>query len=590
MVTLYAQLNQEFQELRLGVKESNVYFWLSLASAVDTPDHQETCTQPQIQLVEENSDDWRIEVTWNSSIWDEKKHFYRYHNNQLEHWIEVKGKGTISDLTYLSGTVDNSERGSIPGFGAVYVGCPNFIDKPISHPSEFTGITAGNVTELWGSALNGGPLLFAFGELKQEGWLAAGLHVEPGQYGFQSMSWNRKRPNALAEPDNIIGPAAISLDYLGNEKVDGTWTSPKLVFFVAESEQACLRGYCEQLYSSGIVASAGVEKHDWWAEPIFCTWHEQVALTQQEAADGIRGMGEQEQGMDYFAKCTQENVNRWLQVLDQNGIKPGTIILDAMWQKEPSRNLVDTDRFPDLRVFIDERHRENQHVMLWMPAWHIDGIPPEWCVLRDGEPVAPDPTCPEYRDCVKEIMTRMLGDGPGCYNADGLKIDYTYQTPNGPGLKSYKDVYGFELLHAYLKLVYDAAKLVKEDALVSIYAANPYFADCCDMVRVGDLYTFRGDPRHTLHWRAEVINAAMPHALVDTDGCFRFSMRDDVEELLEHQIATGVPCLYQAENLVQMRAFCPNRTRKLTTRDYDAICRAFAVYNQSRNKVSSGKK
>ena len=131
--------------------------------------------------------------------------------------------------------------------------------------------------------------------------------------------------------------------------------------------------------------------------------------------------------------------------------------------------------------------------------------------------------------------------------------------------------------------MYDAAKSAKADALVSIYAANPYFADCCDMVRVGDLYTFRGDPRHTLNWRAQVIKAALPHALIDTDGCFRFSMRDDLEELLEHQGALGVPTLYQAEHLVQMRAFCPNRTRKLTTRDYEAISRAFAVYNQSRN-------
>ena len=102
------------------------------------------------------------------------------------------------------------------------------------------------------------------------------------------------------------------------------------------------------------------------------------------------------------------------------------------------------------------------------------------------------------------------------------------------------------------------------------------------MVRVGDLYTFRGDPRHTLHWRAQVIGAALPHALIDTDGCFRFSMRDDVEELLEHQVAAGVPCLYQAENLVQMRAFCPNRTRKLTAREYDAISRSWAAYDRNR--------
>jgi hypothetical protein len=582
MTALHARLNEELQELRLAVEETDVYFWLSLASAMDTSDHQEACTLSGIRLLEKNDGDWQIEVTWNSSIWDEKKHFYRYHNNQVEHWIEIKGKGTLSEVTYLSGTVDDSERGSIPGFGAVYVGCPNFIDKPLSHPSEFTAISAGNVTELWGSALNGGPLLFAFGEFKQQGWLAAGLHVQPGEYGFQSMSWNRKRSNALAEPDNIIGPAAISLDYPGGAKVDGTWTSPRLVFFVAESEEACLHVYCEQLYRSGLVAATGAGAHDWWADPIFCTWHEQVARGQQDLAGGVRGMGQQEGGVKYTALCTQANVEHWLQILHEHGIRPGTIILDANWQKDLGFNLVDTAKFPDLRGFIDQRHSENQHVVLWMAAWNTEGIPPEWCVLRDGEPVAADPTCPAYRDHVEEMMFRMLGNGTGCYNGDGLKIDATYLTPEGPGLQSHQDVYGFELLHAYLKLIYDSAKSAKADALVSIYSANPYFADCCDMVRVGDLYTFRGDPRHTLHWRAQVIGAALPHALIDTDGCFRFSMRDDVEELLEHQVAAGVPCLYQAENLVQMRAFCPNRTRKLTAREYDAISRSWAAYDRNR--------
>ncbi len=582
MATLHAQLNQEFEEIRLGVDHNDVYFWLSLASAVDTAGHQETCTLSGVELIEEDGDDWRVEVTWNSSIWDEKKHFYRYHSNQLEHWIEIKGNGSISDLTYLSGTVDGAERGSIPGFGAVYVGCPNFIDKPLSHPSEFTAISAGNVTELWGSALNGGPLMFAFGEFKQAGWLGAGLHVQPGEYGFQSMSWNRKRPGALAEPDNVIGPAAISLDYLGKEEVAGTWTSPRLVFFVAESEEACLRAYCKQLYSSGLVATANAPTHDWWADPIFCSWHEQVALGQQKMAGGIRGMGEQEDGEKYIDECTQANFERWLHVLHEHGIKPGTIILDADWQADLGRNVVDTARFPDLRGFIDQRHEENQHVLLWMAGWNMDGIPAQWCVQRDGEPVVVDPTCPEYRDEVEKMMVMMLGDGPGCYNGDGLKIDCTHLTPEGPGQKSHEDLYGFELLHAYQKLVYDAAKSAKEDALVSIYSANPYFADCCDMVRTGDLYTFRGDPRHTLNWRAQVISAALPHALIDTDGCSRFSMRDDVEELLECQVAAGVPCLYQAENLVQMRAFCPNRARKLTRGDYDAIREAFAGYNEAR--------
>jgi len=580
MATLRAEFNEEFEEIRLSVKENRVYFWLSLASAVDTPDQQETCRLSGIELHHEDNGNWHAEVVWQSSIWDEKRHVYDYRNNQLEHWITVKGKGHISEVTYLSGTADEHERGSLPGFGAVYVSCPNFIDKPFIHPSEYAANSAGNVTELWGSALNTGPLMFAFGEVGQDGWIAAGLHVKPGAYTFHTMAWNKKRPGALAELDHIVGTQAISLDYLGNEKVDGVWTSPKMVFFAAGDPNTCLAEYCEGLRGAGLVSRAASRKHDWWREPIFCTWHEQAALGQLEAAGDLRGMKAQESSGTYADKITQANVERWLQILDRHGIKPGTIILDAQWQKDTTQNEVDPRRFPDLRGFIDARHRDDQRVLLWMQAWQTEHLPAEWCVCRSGEPVMADPTHPEYRNFVRDMLHRMLGNGPGCYNADGLKVDGTNVLPDGPGLKRCGEVYGFELLHAYLKLIYDTAKAIKEDALISIFAANPYFGDCCDMVRIGDLYTFRGDPIHTMHWRATVFNAAFPGMPIDTDGCFRFSIAEDIEEVLKHQLALGVPCLYQAENLVQMRVFLPNRTRKLSQQDYDAIRSAWAKYRR----------
>ena len=581
MARLRAEFNEEFEEIRLSVKENHIYFWLSLASAVDTPDQPETCQLSDIQFHSGDNGDWRAEVVWQSSIWDEKKHVYAYHNNQLDHWITVKGKGKISAVTYLSGTVDGRERGSLPGFGAVYCGCPNFIDKPFAHPSEYTANSAGNVTELWGSALNTGPLMFAFGECGQDGWITAGLHVKPGAYTFHTMAWNKMRPNALDELDNIVGTQAISLDYLGNQKVDGVWTSPKMVFFAATDQNAGLAEYCDGLRKAGLVSRATVRQHDWWREPIFCTWHEQVALGQLEISGGLSGRQAQEASGTYADKLSQANVERWLQILNHHGIKPGTIILDAEWQSDRTRNEVETQRFPDLRGFIDARHSENQRVLLWMQAWQTDHLPPEWCVCRNGEPVMADPTHPEYRNFVRDMLHRMLGNGPGCYNADGLKVDGTNVLPDGQDLTRYGEAYGFELLHAYLQLIYDTTKEIKEDALVSIFAANPYFGDCCDMVRVGDLYTVRGDPLHTLLWRATVFNAAFPGMPLDTDGCLRFNLAEDIEEVLKHQIALGVPCIYQAENLVQMRAFLPNRTRKLTQQDYDAIRNSWTQYRQN---------
>jgi len=579
MDVLCADFNREFEEVRLRVKGNRVYFWLSLASAVDTPEKQESCRLADVRF-ERNGHDWQTEVLWQSSVWDEKKHIYRFQNNRLEHWIIVKGKGNISALTYLSGTVGNRERGSVPGFGAVYLACPNFLDKTFVHPSDYAANSVGNVTELWGSALNSGPLMFAFGEFGQEGWISAALHVRPGEYGFQTMAWNKKRPNAMKEQDHILSPQAISLDYPGCVRVDGVWTSPKLVFCAAKNPETCLREYCDDLRRAELVPVSSAQTHAWWREPIFCTWHEQCALAQMAGGGGPDGKDPREDGPLSFQQCTQANISRWLETLETQGIKPGTIIIDAMWQKDLAGNHVDVEKFPDLRGFIEDRHRKGQHVLLWMSAWQTEGLPAEWCVLREGKPVMADPTHPAYRNFVQEMLKRMLGDGPGSYGADGLKIDGTSVMPEGPGLKSLGDLYGFELLRAYFRLVYDSAKTAKHDALISIYGANPYFNDCCDMVRVGDLYTVRGDPLYALSWRAMVFNAALPGKPIDTDGCFWFDIVEGIEEVLERQVATGVPCLYQAENLVQRRAFLPNRIRKFTPQDYGAIRKAWEKYRQ----------
>ena len=80
----------------------------------------------------------------------------------------------------------------------------------------------------------------------------------------------------------------------------------------------------------------------------------------------------------------------------------------------------------------------------------------------------------------------------------------------------------------------------------------------------------------------ETIRAGLPHALVDTDGCLRFSMREDVEELLGEEVALGIPCLYQAEHIIRMRAFTPDRVRKLTDEDYRLIREALTAYQRGR--------
>jgi hypothetical protein len=576
---LHAEFRRDDGHVRLTLSRSQVYYWMSLASAVDSDTHEEECELETSSGAALPGGGWWADVTWKSSLWRSKTHRYRFENSRLTHWIEVEGNGYVSRLTYGSGTVSGREQGSVPGFGAVYVGCPNFIEKPYSHPSEYTAISAGNVTELWGSALNTGPLLFAFGETGQAGWLGAGLLARPGQYGFQTMALNLKRQHALATHDNIIGTQAITLDYAGREKVEGTWTSPKLVFSAGREPGDCLQAYCRSVYREGYAPRRAPRRVSWWREPIFCTWHEQGALARLQAPPNA-GQTALAAVAPAFDQLTETNLRRWLGIFEQHEIRFGTLILDARWQKDDGSNEADPAKFPNFRGLMDELHERGYRVLLWLTAWETKNIPQDWCVHRGEQPVMADPTHPAYREYVRQMLQRLLGQGPGDYNADGLKIDGTSVLPGGKGLRSHGDLYGFELLHSYLQLLYDTAHAAKADALVSIFGANPYLADCCDMVRLGDLYTFRGDPVQTMRWRAEVFKAGLPHALVDTDGTWYFSVREDAAELLAEQVALGIPCLYQAEHVHKSRAFVPETVRKMTTAEYRLIRDTLHAYRR----------
>lgn len=573
-----AVLNLMHQEVR--VSRGEVYFWLSLASAVDTVDAEEFCELPRIE-VEEDEHCWTATVEWPSSIWERKRHVYRFNGARLEHWIEVEGEGTIRELTYLSGTVNGAERGSMPGFGIVYNPTPNFLDKAWTSPADFTAVSAGNVEQLWGSALNGGPLAFVFGEVGGVDWLVAGLEPEPGQYNFHTMAFNKLRPNAQATHDSIVGTQGISLEYAGGEVVHGSWTSPKLIMFAASDPQAGIGAYCDGLREQGLVPAPSGDRADWWSDPIFCTWHEQVALAQQGGRPTLIGREAQERFVDTFSFITEERVEGWIARFAEHDISVGTIILDAKWQIDDGQNRPDPSKFPDLRGFIDRCHKRGQHVILWMDAWEPDGLPDSWCVMLDGKALMADPTHPDYQAHVAKMVARMLGEDNGCYNADGLKIDGTNVLTNAR-IRTHGGLYGFEFLHAYIKLIYDAALAAKSDAMVTIYSANPYFADCCNVVRLGDLYTYRGDPEHTMRWRAQTIRAGLPHAVLDTDGALRFSMRDDALDLLRLQAQIGVPTLYQAEQLVQMRPFAPNRSRTFSYDDYATIKEILDAYQATR--------
>jgi hypothetical protein len=304
----------------------------------------------------------------------------------------------------------------------------------------------------------------------------------------------------------------------------------------------------------------------WWYEPMFCGWGAQCAIA-ASVAGGSRPAPDH---------CTQDNYDRFLEALHRGGVIPGTVVVDDKWAARYATCTPDTDRWPDLKGWIADRHAAGQRVLLWWKAWDCEGAPPEACVrLPDGTPVALDPESSAGAALVRASISGMLSRE--ALDADGLKIDFTASTPNGAALTYAGHRRGAALLHQLLRVVYDAAKSAKPDALVITHTPSPYFADVTDMVRLNDVMMLDSVdptvdvPSHMTH-RAAVVRAALPSVPIDTDG-WCMPDRESWRRYLQVQPSLGVPALYYATRF--------DRTGEvLTGDDYRLIAQVWSAYRR----------
>jgi hypothetical protein len=217
-------------------------------------------------------------------------------------------------------------------------------------------------------------------------------------------------------------------------------------------------------------------------------------------------------------------------------------------------------KWPDLRGWIAERHDRGQRVLLWWKAWDAEGLPPELCVTNPGGlPVAADPTNPEYEALLRSSVARMLGDGPDDLGADGLKVDFTGQTPSGAGLTTHAErttgrgPWGMTLLHRLLAIVAEAARSARPDALLVTHSPEPAFLDVSSIIRLNDALRL-DDPEPLvpvvaqLRHRAALARAADPTVIIDTDD---WAMPSKAEWLAwqRAKVELGVPALYHVDTV-----------------------------------------
>ncbi len=522
---------------------------LSLLATVDRVDgRDETHDVAPVDVVEQNADRVVLEVDQATSAWRDKATVVTCTPDGIEVHVEVAGPGTISEVALLGGRAV-LPTGAAGTFRSQLLARSVFDPTPtqpvaVVRPAT-SAVTLGIVGDAEPGRLNGifspPPFVLALGTAAPVGatavpegeWLSVALREEVARMTFTQLRY---------EP--VDGGFLLRLDYEGHTRVTESWTSPRVRLAPAASAYDAVADHRDHLAGHGLVAAPATPRADWWSRTIFCGWGAQCA--ESARTDGRPAM----------ELARQDLYDRWLGVLDEHGVEPGTIVIDDQWQTDYGLPSVDTDKWPDLRAWVAGQHAAGRRVLLWWRAWAPHGLPASECVLDAlGRPVAADPSNPAYRERLARTMHELLG--PDGLDADGLKVDFTQRAPSGASLVGHGEEWGVALLHTLLRTIYTAAKDAKPDALVITHTPHPSFGDVCDMVRLNDVLDSDVDGRPVpaadqLLFRHAVVSRSMPDHLIDTDQ-WPMQTRADWLGYAERQAGLGVPSLYYVEAIDNSR-------------------------------------
>lgn len=547
---------------------------LRLGSGVDTM--AATDEETWVDTFTSRRDADALVLTWatHSTCWVGKQITLRAGEDGFSYGYTVQGQGVIRRAHLLrtravaspahavrlfdpepnSGHVQYSGERCAPDKFCVMCNPHKVPDRVYTGPPDFMTISVGRDKDYHDGNWFFTPAPFCYAVEGAGNWLGLGVAAAPGAWNFSEMLY----------PGAGFG---FSLVYDGHEAVDGAWHSPELVCLTAADEYAAVTRYCDWLRAAGLAPTQGRgPAQEWWYEPIFCGWGEQVS---QEVYAGLPKAPH---------RATQANYEGWLAALAARDLHPGTVVIDDKWQGSYGLNDVDLAKWPNLPGFIAGQHAQGRHVLLWLKAWDPEGVPPDECI-RDahGAPLAVDPAHPALRARLAEQVRVMLQE----WDADGFKIDFTHLIPRGPGARSVGGRWGLELLRQWLEIIAGAARAAKPDALVMTHTANPYLADLVDMLRLNDVASLAdaqasivADMRH----RARIARAASPWWLLDADNwpcSTRVQWRDYIAAQASGEF--GVPSLYHAERL----GWGPTN-EPLDEADYAAIRTAWATYRAAR--------
>lgn len=352
------------------------------------------------------------------------------------------------------------------------------------------------------------PWVFSYRKEGRPGCWSAALEPDPDKIAFAEF---HHKPAA----DGRFGWV---IEYSGTPARAGDLVLPPIVLRFGDADFfGALRRHVDDLLAEGKIPRIERKFPDWHARTLACTWRFQRERPRREQA-------------------TEANCEAYVRMLEENGIRFGTLIIDDFWGREHGIWEADPAKWNDLRGFIDRQHAKGRRVLLWI-CTDAEGLPAE---ERIGGNWNLDSAA--FRARLKRMARKILSSEPGCYDADGVKFDFTGGYANdGPTQRDFGCGYilrRFEMLSA-------ALRAVKPDALLDYQCYNPYYAHTLTMLRLNDYF---GAPEHGLAemtLRAKIARICTRGALIDTDHLgFRAFPYKGAYDYFRRQHELGVRSLY----------------------------------------------
>ncbi len=342
---------------------------------------------------------------------------------------------------------------------------------------------------------------------------------------------------------------------------------PRVLITFPDDEFSAVSLFRQKLIDFGEYTPVNLKTSDrpsWWNNPFVCTYGDQIL--------------EHKIGPLIDEKWVREFVdiaeNDW-------ELKEFNLVIDDSWQYyfslEPR---AEESRFPDFRGLIDDLHKRGHHVILWdtpfidnlgngfetraqklgmvsdykfaeqLPGGYMHKNAPESCVV--------DYTHENARQFIRGYCEKLFGDGEGCYNADGIKVDFTSLIRNPEANTTYANAengIGLTEFLRFLTIFREETKKVKPDAIINCTVGDPRFEHFIDCNRMHD--THAGKLEKEI--RANLAVRGCPNSLIDSDGCFMFTSW--MKAYYTSAVLYGIPSIYYSK---QFQDFATNAKGEYT--------------------------